>query len=57
MRAETEDLPGSVSGGLCFSLVHAPYCEMKPLRCLLHLHIWHTYHNDEGDDSGCRRGW
>ena len=22
--------------------------EMKPLRCLLHLHVWHTYHNDEG---------
>jgi hypothetical protein len=22
--------------------------EMKPLRCLLHMHVWHTYHNDEG---------
>jgi hypothetical protein len=22
--------------------------EVKPLRCLLHLHAWHTYHNDEG---------
>jgi uncharacterized C2H2 Zn-finger protein len=22
--------------------------EMKPLRCLLHLHAWHTYHNHEG---------
>ena len=22
--------------------------EMKPFRCLLHLHVWHTYHNDEG---------
>jgi hypothetical protein len=22
--------------------------EVKPLRCLLHLHVWHTYHNDEG---------
>jgi hypothetical protein len=22
--------------------------EMKPLRCLLHLARWHTYHNDEG---------
>ena len=21
---------------------------MKPLRCLLHLRVWHTYHNDEG---------
>jgi hypothetical protein len=21
---------------------------MKPLRCLLHLHVWHNYHNDEG---------
>jgi hypothetical protein len=23
--------------------------EMKPLRCLLHMHVWHTYHNDEGE--------
>ena len=23
--------------------------EMKPLRCLLHLHVGHTYHNDEGE--------
>ena len=23
--------------------------EMKPLRCLLHLHVWHNYHNDEGE--------
>jgi hypothetical protein len=22
--------------------------QMKPLRCVLHLHVWHTYHNDEG---------
>jgi hypothetical protein len=21
---------------------------MKPLRCLLHLHAWHNFHNDEG---------
>jgi hypothetical protein len=21
---------------------------MKPLRCLLHLHVWHNYYNDEG---------
>ena len=21
---------------------------MKHLRCLLHLHDWHTHHNDEG---------
>jgi hypothetical protein len=24
---------------------------MKPRRCLLHLHIWHPYHNDEGEEA------
>ena len=31
--------------------------EMKPLRCLFHLHVWHTSHNDEGQRYQlCTRG-
>ena len=42
---------GSVSGQFDHLLPAASVCDteaMKPLRCLLHLHAWHNFHNDEG---------
>jgi hypothetical protein len=57
VHAVAQDLeyPGrsarGVSGQFHDLLPAASVCDteaMKPLRCLLHLHVWHNYHNDEG---------
>jgi hypothetical protein len=53
--AQDLEYPGrsarGVSGQFHDLLPAASVCDteaMKPLRCLLHLHVWHNYHNDEG---------
>jgi len=42
------DMPGRWGPHLYRSRTLCHTAEMKPLGCLLHLHVWHTYHNDEG---------
>jgi hypothetical protein len=41
-----QDFIGTLVPNFSSSVSHT--AEMKPIRCLLHLHVWHTHHNDEG---------
>ena len=53
-QSTTSPVPESLSGRTSDHESLAPCWhareteDMKPLRCLLHLHEWHTHHNDEG---------